>query len=340
MSSPVTRKLTTILAADAESYSAAMEADEVGTYAALKAARAVFFKLIERHGGRVANTAGDGLIADFPSVVEATHCAIEAQQELAAEESTLRFRIGIHLGDVICDGDDLLGDGVNLAARLQSMAEPGGILISRQVYDQVHNKLTIGFEYLGERPAKNMPDEVSVYRITTAGASAARIEKVRPKIKAERPPQTEKVAHVWDGARTENTQKEVLPAGDDTPHRKPHGLLSGAFSRLKTPSQRLFVFGVGAAVLLNVISGGKFWPAWPILAFALVYGQIHGEQLLGFKTYKSIPIQIWILSAFLVCINLMTTSFPWAIFPVAALMLGSRAMAGRTEPHAEPEEQP
>ena len=219
------------------------------------------------------------------------------------------------------------------------MAEPGGILISRQVYDQVHNKLTIGFEYLGERPAKNMPDEVSVYRITTAGANAARIEKVRPKVKPERAPQPEKLAHVWDGARTTDAQQEMQPARDESPLEKPHGLLSGAFSSLKTPSQRLFVFGVGAAVLLNVISAGKFWPAWPILAFALVYGQIHGEQLLGFKTYKSIPVRIWILSAFLICINLMTTAFPWAIFPVAALMLGSRAMAGRAEPEPNPEEQ-
>jgi len=148
--SQVQRKLTTILAADADGYSRVMEADEVRTLGALRAARSVFAQFIERHHGRIANTAGDGLIAEFPSVVEAVQCAIEVQRELSADsQSGLRFRIGVHLGDVMVDGDDLLGEGVNLAARLQSMAEPGGILISQQVYDQVQKKLSVGFEYLG-----------------------------------------------------------------------------------------------------------------------------------------------------------------------------------------------
>ena len=132
MSSGVERKLTTILAADAEGYSREMDADEVGALEALRAARIVFSKFIERHHGRIANTAGDGLIAEFPSVVEAVQCAIEVQSELdvpgPTKGVTLRFKIGIHLGDVLVDGGDLLGEGVNLAARLQSMAEPGGIL--------------------------------------------------------------------------------------------------------------------------------------------------------------------------------------------------------------------
>ncbi|MDE4132613.1 adenylate/guanylate cyclase domain-containing protein [Phaeobacter sp. QD34_3] len=347
MSNPVTRKLTTILAADAERYSAAMEADEVATYAALKAARAVFFKLIDRHGGRVANTAGDGLIADFPSVVEATHCAIEVQQELAAEHSLLRFRIGIHLGDVICDGDDLLGDGVNLASRLQTMAEPGGILISRQVYDQVHNKLTIGFEYLGEKSAKNLPEEVSVYRITTAAATADRFEKVKPQVrpaqanKPDRPARPEKVAHVWDGDRTDQGAQPAPTAPSEGRSAAQSALQAAkeAFGGLKTPTQRLYLFGVGGAVLLNLVTGGRFWPAWPVLALALVYGQINGNGALGFKPFLSIPVRIWILALFLICINLMTTAFPWAIFPVAALVLGGRVMGGRGEPGAEPEEQ-
>ena len=128
--SQVQRKLTTILAADAASYSRVMEADEVGTLSALRAARGVFAQLIERHHGRIANTAGDGLIAQFPSVVEAVQCAVEVQRELSADAANgLRFRIGIHLGDVMVDGDDLLGEGVNLAARLQSMGDLGGILL-------------------------------------------------------------------------------------------------------------------------------------------------------------------------------------------------------------------
>ncbi|ANP46646.1 adenylate/guanylate cyclase domain-containing protein [Candidatus Viadribacter manganicus] len=164
MSSPVQRKLTTILAADTDGYSRVMEADEVGALGALRAARSVFSRLIERHHGRIANTAGDGLIAEFASVVEAVQCAIDVQRELAADaQNGLRFRIGVHLGDVLIDGDDLLGEGVNLAARLQSMAEPGGILISQQVFDQVQKKLSVGFNYLGEKQPKNFEEGVRVY---------------------------------------------------------------------------------------------------------------------------------------------------------------------------------
>ena len=172
--SQVQRKLTTILAADAAGYSSVMETDEVGTLGALRSARAVFAQFIERRQGRIANTAGDGLIAEFPSVVEAVQCAIEVQRELGADaHSHLRFRIGVHLGDVIVDGADLLGEGVNLAARLQSMAEPGGILISQQVYDQVQKKLSVGFQYLGEKTPKNFAESVAVYSVGGGGDGVA-----------------------------------------------------------------------------------------------------------------------------------------------------------------------
>jgi adenylate cyclase len=178
--SQVQRKLTTILAADAAGYSSVMESDEVGTLGALRAARTVFQQSIARHHGRIANTAGDGLIAEFPSVVEAVQCAIEVQRELADDtQSGLRFRMGIHLGDVLVDGDDLLGEGVNLAARLQSMAEPGGILISRQVYDQVQKKLTVGFEYLGERQPKNFEESVAVYSVGGEPSAPGKKSKTR-----------------------------------------------------------------------------------------------------------------------------------------------------------------
>ncbi len=165
----VQRKLTTILAADAAGYSSVMEADEVRTLSDLRSARAVFAQFIDRHHGRIANTAGDGLIAEFPSVVEAVQCAIEVQRELDSNaERHLRFRIGIHLGDVMVDGQDLLGEGVNLAARLQGMAEPGGILISQQVYDQVQKKLSVGFQFLGEKHPKNFAGGVNVYSVGAA----------------------------------------------------------------------------------------------------------------------------------------------------------------------------
>jgi len=183
--SQVQRKLTTILAADAAGYSSVMEADEVRTLTDLRAARAVFAQFIERHHGRIANTAGDGLIAEFPSVVEAVQCAIEVQRELGANaEAGLRFRIGVHLGDVMVDGADLLGEGVNLAARLQTMAEPGGILISQQVYDQVQKKLSVGFEYLGEKRPKNFAESVAVYSV---GGNESGGGKARPARAAARP---------------------------------------------------------------------------------------------------------------------------------------------------------
>jgi adenylate cyclase len=184
MSASVQRKLTTILAADAAEYSRVMESDEVRTVDALRSARAVFTQFIARHHGRIANTAGDGLIAEFPSVVEAVQCAIEVQRELTTEDqSGLKFRIGVHLGDVMVDGADLLGEGVNLAARLQSMAEPGGILISQQVYDQVQKKLSVGFQYLGERQPKNFEESVAVYSVGESGSGAS---KPRPRTEGKK----------------------------------------------------------------------------------------------------------------------------------------------------------
>jgi adenylate cyclase len=181
-----------------EGYSRLMAADEVATLRALRDCRAVFGRPIARHGGRILNTASDGLLADFPSVVEAAHCAVEVERELAAPSATpdpnpmMRFRIGIHLGEVMVDGGDLLGEGVNLAARLQALAAPGGILISEPVYQQVRSKVAIGFAYLGERRPKNFPEDVPIYGIVlddrvARGSGPSRLWRraQRPGAKAE-----------------------------------------------------------------------------------------------------------------------------------------------------------
>ena len=153
MTTKVRRRLTTLLCADVEGYSRLMEADEAGTLATLRRYRAAMATLMERHDGRIVNTWGDAVIAEFASVVEAVQCAVETQQEISGyngglpEPQRMRFRIGIHLGDVMVEGDDVYGDGVNITARLQELAEPGGILISGPVYDQVHNKLSIGVDF-------------------------------------------------------------------------------------------------------------------------------------------------------------------------------------------------
>lgn len=226
MSSPVQRKLTTILAADADGYSRVMEADEVRTLESLRAARSVFSRFIERHHGRIANTAGDGLIAEFPSVVEAVQCAIEVQRELAADaQSGLKFRIGVHLGDVLVDGDDLLGEGVNLAARLQSMAEPGGILISQQVYDQVQKKLSVGFEYLGEKRPKNFEESVGVYSVAPTGDGGARPARAPERASPKR---------------------------------------GRSWAKWKGQAMRLGVV-LGVLLTIDVMTGTPFWAQWPAL---------------------------------------------------------------------------
>lgn len=177
MTKRVKRRLTTVLCADVEGYTQLMETDEAGTLATLRRYRAAMATLIERHEGRIVNTWGDAIIAEFVSVVEAVQCAVETQQELSSQNGILpdaqrmRFRIGINLGDVMVEGNDVYGDGVNVAARLQQMAEPGGIVISGPVYDQVHNKLTIGFHSLGHQKVKNVTNSVRSYSVIQGDAT-------------------------------------------------------------------------------------------------------------------------------------------------------------------------
>ena len=188
-SRPIERKLTTILAADAANYSGRMHRDEEGTVRALRAARAVIDTAIAERGGRIANTSGDGLIAEFPSVVDAVCCAVHIQTTLNDTPDHLAFRLGVHLGDVIIEGQDLLGDGVNLAARLQEMAEVGGILISQHVFDQVQRKVSaVEFRPLGPATPKHLQDEVGIYAVVAPGIVAPQLlDNVGPKVSL--PPQ-------------------------------------------------------------------------------------------------------------------------------------------------------
>src|SRR6516162_10031621 len=178
MTDKVKRRLTTVLCADVQGYSRLMEADEAGTLATLRRHRTAIAGLVERHDGRIVNTWGDAVIAEFASVVEAVQCAVEIQQEVSNQEQDspdaqrMRFRIGINLGDVMVEGSDIYGDGVNIAARLQELADPGGIVVSASVYDQVHNKMSVGFDRLGQQPMKNV-GPVLTYRVAMAGGAAA-----------------------------------------------------------------------------------------------------------------------------------------------------------------------
>ncbi|HEY7518996.1 MAG TPA: adenylate/guanylate cyclase domain-containing protein [Methylomirabilota bacterium] len=177
--SPLNRRLAAILAADIAGYSRLMHEDEAATVRDLKAHQTSVLPLIARHGGRVIDTAGDGILAEFPSVIGATECAVEIQRVMDArnenvpEHRRMRFRIGINLGDVVHDDTRIYGDGINIAARLEALADPGGVLVSRTVYEHVHGKLPVAFEDTGERHLKNIEEPVRVYRIHAPGTAAA-----------------------------------------------------------------------------------------------------------------------------------------------------------------------
>ena len=162
------RRLTAILAADVVGYSRLMGSDEAGTLAQLKEIRqAVVDAKIAEHRGRIVKLTGDGVLAEFPSVVNAVSCATEIQTAMRARtsESAIQFRIGVNLGDVIAEGDDIYGDGVNVAARLESMAQPGGIAVSQSVCDHVGNRLSVTFEDRGEQQLKNIEKPIRVYDV-------------------------------------------------------------------------------------------------------------------------------------------------------------------------------
>jgi TolB-like protein len=177
MKQPVERRLAAILAADMAGYSRLMGLDEAGTAQALREHRAAADPLIAQHGGRIVKTTGDGVLIEFGSVVGAVQCAI-GLQKLAVERNAatdgdrrMEWRIGIHLGDVLVEGDDILGDGVNIAARLEALAEPGGICVSDDAFRQVRGKIEAEFADIGEQSLKNIARPLRVYSIAPSPAT-------------------------------------------------------------------------------------------------------------------------------------------------------------------------
>ena len=174
----VERKLAAILAADVAGYSRLVGVDEEGTLARLKALRrALVDPKIDEHRGRIVKTTGDGMLVQFASVVDAVRCAVEVQRQMVErnaetpEDKRIEFRMGINVGDVIIDGDDIHGDGVNVAARLEGLSEPGGICVSLGVRDQVRDKLDLTFDDAGEQQLKNIARPVRVYRVRLGGTA-------------------------------------------------------------------------------------------------------------------------------------------------------------------------
>ncbi len=173
------RKLTAILCADVFGYSRLMGENEEATLSALSSYRKLIDSLIEQHRGRFVNSAGDSVLAEFASVVNAVQCAVEIQTTLKTENANLpserrmEFRIGVNIGDVMVDGEQIYGDGVNVAARLESLADPGGICISRTVHENIRNKLPLNYEDFGEQAVKNIADPVRVFRVLSEAGGAA-----------------------------------------------------------------------------------------------------------------------------------------------------------------------
>jgi len=186
----VKRKLAAILSADVKGYSRLMGEDEESTARTLNTYKELMTGLIQVHHGRVVDAPGDNVLAEFASVVDAVRCAVEIQKELKTRNAELpenrwmEFRIGINLGDVIEDGEQILGDGVNIAARLESLSEAGGICISGTAYDQVENKLGLGYEYLGEQTVKNIAKPVRVYRVLMEPEESSEV-KVKAKVEGK-----------------------------------------------------------------------------------------------------------------------------------------------------------
>ena len=179
----VKRKLSAILSADVEGYSRLMGEDEAATVRTITAYRGTMSQLIQQYRGRVVDSPGDNLLAEFTSVVDAVQCAIEVQQVLKVknadlpEERWMQFRIGINLGDVIVEGERIYGDGVNISARIGDLAERGGICVSGSAYEQIENKLALGYEYLGDHIVKNISKPIRVYRIPIESMAATEVHK-------------------------------------------------------------------------------------------------------------------------------------------------------------------
>jgi adenylate cyclase len=290
------RKLTTIFSADVQDYTRLMGADEEGTLETLKRYRDAMSRLIEAHGGRVVNTWGDGLIAEFASVVEAVRAAVDIQNELAGynaarpADGRMLFRIGINLGDVMVEGDDIYGDGVNIAARLQASAAPGGIVISSTVYDQVRNKVPVGFEFLGALMVKNVEEGVPSYAVRI-GETAGEAPRPAP------PP------------RPAEGRRRLTANGGPFPE-----------SRAKV----LGVLGIVAAglVVVNLLTWhGYFWARWPLLALAFLAAMawVRRQQRIdrGIATFAVVGLG-------LVGINLFSRSDTfWAVWPLLGLALAA-----------------
>lgn len=313
----VKRRLAAIFSADVKEYSRLMRQDETATVRTLTAYREVMATLIKQHHGRVVDSPGDNLLAEFASVVDAVQSAVAIQKEIKARNEQLPdnrqmvFRIGINLGDIIVEADRIYGDGVNIAARLEGMSDPGGVCISRTAYDQIEDKLPFGYEYLGEKTVKNIVKPIRAYRVLLESSETdEKIGKREQTIGAEQPQK------VQDRAKEKPFKKIKAdkPTGDQSKEEdtKPKARPNAGFSK------QLWVF-IGVILFLFIINiitwSGMFWFHWPALGGGLLlflkwvntgkkYGSKHlGGSKLGFD--KHLGTYLGVIS-FLLIINILT----------------------------------
>jgi len=299
----VQRRLAAILAADVAGYTRLMEANEDATLSAWWAARKdVIDPTVTRHRGRIVKHTGDGFLAEFPTATEAVQCAISMQTDLVAihsktpKDSRFAFRMGINLGEIVADKDDIYGEGVNLAARLEGLAEPGGICISEDVYRQVRNKLSINFEFLGERNLKNITEAEAVYHVTLG-------KKRR-------------------GSFGKKVHGADRGAGRDQP-QSPNRINSGSEQRRDRLFRHVKVLGAIWVTLIavDIFTGTGIWAHWPGIAFATILGI--EAVLLSVSNWRKRMLGVGaVIIAGLTVINLVTWSgYPWVFWPASVLIV-------------------
>jgi adenylate cyclase len=259
------RKLTTIFCADVQSYSALMATDEADTLQRLQRYRGIMNELFERHDGRKVNTWGDAVIAEFSSVVEAVRCGVEIQDAIGAENRDLPkakqmwFRIGINLGDVMQDGTDLYGDGVNVASRLESVADPGGIMVSETVYDLTHKQLSFAYDFAGEQKVKGQDNPIAGYRVRMPGSNAG------PQPDATAEPQYAK-SDAAAFARSSSQSFADEPAIDGSRFNELRDWFLSQPRQVRVPIAMIALFAA-----INLLTSGfrELWFIYPSIPFVL-----------------------------------------------------------------------
>jgi class 3 adenylate cyclase len=250
------RKLAAILSADVEGYSRLMDDDEEATVRTLTSYRTAISDLVEKFRGRVVDSPGDNILAEFKSVVDSVNCAVEIQRELSEQNEELpdnrkmQFRIGVNLGDVIEEEGRIYGDGVNIAARLEGIADPGGICISRTAFDQIEDKLPLGYEYLGEKSVKNSPKPIRAYKVVFDPS-----EKKRGTLKRKhkrRDKKGKKRQHRESDKHAVGTRSKELNMNRFYQHR------------------RIYAGVIILLFIINILTWpGLFWFHWPALGWGL-----------------------------------------------------------------------